>query len=624
MVHPKRTQTRHAIAAIVAVAAVSVGYGAYGQDLHVIHNLPLAKANVVAGEVLPAKTGATESFDAHYYHLDLDIDFDSERIAGTTRVVGAFSVAESILSLDLDSVLEVVAVRETGSTGLAFDHSDNVLSIDLGRVASPGEQVDVEVDYGGQPQASGFGAFAFGSVDDMPVAWTLSEPYGARAWWPGKDHPSDKADSARITVKVPSQLRVGSNGVLVSSEESDGRTTYDWVVSYPIAPYLISLAAAPYTVFEQTYVRPDSLVETLGPLSLPVVHYKYPGRDGTVLPPGWAEVLDALAVFEWWFGPYPFPEEKYGHAEFGWRGGVEHQTLSSMGGTSVALVTHELAHQWFGDAVTTRTWPHLWLNEGFASYAEIIYWEAMSDRFPGAAESSLRSDQQRARAAVGTLVVEDTLDVGNLFAGSRVYGKGSVVLHMLRHVIGDDAFRTTLKAYLEDPALAYGTAVTADFQRVAEEVSGRDLDVFFRQWVTEGTGYPRYDVSYAYGTSADAGYDLHIRVRQTQTAIESTVQVFQMPITVEVTTNSGEQRFVFDNTERDQVFTVRTDEPPTAVRFDPDGIILSNDPLVLDEGPIPAPTENSFELAPNPSRGFVHLSGVVASSGRATVDVADA
>ncbi len=606
------------------VFVVSVRYGAYAQDVLVDHSPPLAKGGALASDARPGKTGATPAFDAGYYHLAIDIDFDAEHIKGTTRVVGSFSIAEAILRLDLDSVLEVVAVRETRGQDLAFDHADNVLSVNLGRVALPGEAVDVEIDYSGQPQSSGFGAFAFWTVDDNPVAWTLSEPYGARAWWPGKDHPSDKADSARITVTVPAGLSVGSNGILVSSTEADGRVTYDWVVSYPIAPYLLSLAAAPYAVFEQLYVRPDSLTETLGPLSLPVVHYKYPGRDGTDLPAGWAEVLDALAVFEWWFGPYPFPDEKYGHAEFGWGGGMEHQTLSSMGGTSVALVTHELAHQWFGDAVTTRTWPHLWLNEGFASYAEILYWESMAERYPGAAESSVRSDKRRARAAVGTLVVEDTLDVGNLFAGSRVYGKGSVVLHMLRHVIGDEAFRRTLQAYLKDPALAYGTAVTADFQRIAEDISGQDLDTFFRQWVTQGTGYPRYGVSYSYGPSPGGGYEVLLDIRQVQTAIESSVHVFEMPVTVEVVTASGERRFIFDNTEREQVFTIQTDEPPTEIRFDPDGIILSNEPLVLDEGPIPAPTENSFELRPNPTSGLVHLSGVVASSGPAAVEVSDA
>src|SRR5690606_33013280 len=178
--------------------------------------------------------------------------------------------------------------------------------------------VAVEVDYEGQPQASGFGAFVFTSRDEQPVAWTLSEPYGARAWWPGKDHPSDKADSARVTVTVPEGLRVGSNGRLVAVTEHAGTVTYDWVVRYPIAPYLLSLAVGPYAAFEQTYVRPDSLAATLGPRSLPVLHYRYTSDGTATLPDGWAEVLDALAVFEWWFGPYPFAEEKYGHAEVGW------------------------------------------------------------------------------------------------------------------------------------------------------------------------------------------------------------------------------------------------------------------------------------------------------------------
>ncbi len=551
-------------------------------------------------------SGASHSFDARYYHIRIDIDFPQESIGGTTRVEGAFTSAASELQLDLLSNMLVSDVRDGAGRSLSFDHADDVLTIELGDTLTAASPFAVEIDYSGQPQDSGFGAFRFALRDGTPVAWTLSEPYGSRAWWPGKDHPSDKPDSARVTVTVPEGLRVGSNGILASETENGGRITYDWVVDYPIAPYLLSLAAGPYAVFEQTYVRPDSLADELGPLMLPVIHYKYVATDTTELPAGWAEVLDAMAVFEWWFGAYPFPDEKYGHAEFGWGGGMEHQTMSSMGSSSVGLVTHELAHQWFGDAVTTRTWPHLWLNEGFASYAEILYWEAMADRYPGAAESAVRVDQIGARSAQGTLVVEDTLDVRNLFAGSRVYAKGSMVLHMLRNVIGDENFRIALKAYIADPSLAYGTAVTDDFRRVAETVSGRSLETFFRQWVTEGTGYPIYTVTASQRPAPDGGFDVEVTVRQTQTSAESNVNVFVMPITLAIDTRAGEQRFVVENTEREQTFRFHTDSRPNTVRFDPDGVLLSNEDVAVNFGG-PIPTEFAISVSPNPTDGQLRI-----------------
>lgn len=571
------------------------------------------------------RTEASAAFDATYYHLQIDLDFAQERVTGTTRAEGVLTDALNELRLDLLSNMSVAAVRDEQGDPLAFSRDGDVLVIDLGGTRPAGSAVAVEVDYSGRPQSSGFGAFEFSTRDGQPAAWTLSEPYGARAWWPGKDHPSDKPDSARVSVTVPEALLVGSNGRLESATTVGGRTTYTWGVAYPIAPYLLSLAAGPYVAFDQTYDRPDSLAATLGPLALPVLHYKYTQGGTATLPSGWAEVLDALAVFEWWFGPYPFAEEKYGHAEFGWGGGMEHQTMSSMGGSSVGLVTHELAHQWFGDAVTTRTWPHLWLNEGFASYAEILYWEAMANRYPGQAQATLQSDQSSARSAQGTLVVQDTSDVGNLFAGSRVYAKGSAVLHMLRHVLGDEDFRATLQAYLADPALAYGTAETADLQRVAETVSGRSLDAFFRQWVTEGTGYPIYQASFRTDPATGGGYDVTLTVRQTQTAPLSNVEVFEMPIVVEFATADGARRFTVENTAREEDFTLHLDARPTAARLDPDGVLLRNaGVVVLDAEGAPAPADLDFVLGPNPTAGPARLQGTLPDGGPLQVRVVDA
>ena len=445
-------------------------------------------------------------------------------------------------------------------------------------------------------------------------------------WWPSKDHPSDKADSVRVSVTVPEPMRVGSNGLLQrETANGDGTTTYEWFSRYPISTYLVAFAAGVYDVYEQTYTRPDSLAAVMGPLRMPVVHYAYPNSnvfEGSPPQSGWRLVTDMLPVFEHWFGPYPFAAEKYGHMEFTWGGGMEHQTMSSMGGNSAGLVAHELAHQWYGDLVTLRYWPHLWLNEGFATYGELLYYESRPGDYAGTRRAVFDLYYRRARNAPGTLLVQgaDTLSVNTLFAGERVYAKGGIVLHMLRGVVGDDAFRRTLRAYAG--AHAYGTATTADLQRVAEAEAGVDLAAFFRQWVTEGTGHPSYDVRWGYAAEQD-GFRVTVTLEQTQEAPESNVAVFEMPVTFAVETAGGEERFTVHNDARVQTYTFDVAARPLAVDFDPDRWILRNDPVVttghehLPELPAEATVVSAY---PNPVRDV--LRAEVALPAPATVRLA--
>ena len=541
-------------------------------------------------------------YDARYYRIELDIDFDAGVIHGRTRADVVATAETARIDLDFASTMDVTGVRAMPEgQALGFEHGSDVLSIMLPEPATAGDNVSVEIAYNGRPATTGYGAFVFDTVEGSPVAWSLSEPYGARQWWPSNDHPSDKADSVRIVVTVPDGMKVGSNGVLESVDTQAGRSTFSWVERYPISTYLVSIAAGRYRLFEQTYETPDSIDVGGSATRMPVVHYRYERPEGAVLPPGWAEVMDALPVFEWWFGPYPFASEKYGHAEFSWRGGMEHQTLSSMGGDAVALMAHELAHQWFGDSVTLDSWPHLWLNEGFASYAELLYWEAMADRYPDAFEAGLAADHQQARTATGTLVVEDTSSIDNLFASNRVYAKGSAVLHMLRRVVGDDAFRMILQRYANHPSLQYGTATTDDLRAVAESVHGADLSWFFHQWVTDGTGFPRYEADY-WIDEAEGGYEVRMQLRQTQEPPESNIDVFIMPVDVEIEHESGTLRTTIWNDRRIQDITFSVPDLPRQPRIDPHGDILRAPAITANLSP-DEPVEFSAVVYPNPTTG---------------------
>jgi aminopeptidase N len=322
------------------------------------------------------------------------------------------------------------------------------------------------------------------------MIWTLSQPYGAPAWWPCKDIPDDKADSVFLNITVSNNLVVASNGLLMGiTPQSGSRHTYHWEHHYPISTYLVSLAITDYAEFSNWYVSASGD-------SMELTYYVYPEQlaeaqeDFSVTP-------DMVAAFAVLFGEYPFINEKYGMASFPWGGAMEHQTMTSYGAGLITgthqfdwLNAHELAHMWFGDCITMKYWSHIWMNEGFASYAEAL-WAESRGGWPAYHNYLLSQDPGFFQ---GSLWVEDSLNVGALFSGT-VYDKGSWTLHMLRGVLGDAVFFDALHTYATDPDFYYGNARTEDFQAVCEAVSGTNLDWFFQEWVYRA-GRPNYIYSW--------------------------------------------------------------------------------------------------------------------------------
>ncbi len=244
------------------------------------------------------------------------------------KIIARLFVAAVVFS----TAMTVARVTTLDGAPLSYMHASNVLTIELQSPAQAGGDVEVVVEYYGDPVSAGYIAWGNLPWNGDPFLWTLSEPYGAMDWWPNKDHPADKADSVRVTILLDSDLRVGSNG----------------------------------------------------PLSLPILHYGYRGQgayEGINDESGWKRVTEVLPVFEYGYGPYPFPDEKYGHAHVTFRGAMENQTMTSMGNIGLGLVSHELAHVWYGDLVTNKTWPHLWRHEGFATQGAMLFWESDLDRF---------------------------------------------------------------------------------------------------------------------------------------------------------------------------------------------------------------------------------------------------
>ena len=437
------------------------------------------------------------------------------------------------------------------------------------------------------PAGTGFGSFEFSDHDGTAWAWSLSEPYGARDWWPCKDHPSDKADSVDVYVTSTALYKVASNGRLAHiTFNGDGTRTTHWSERYPIATYLVSVALTNYAEFTNwfRYSPTDSML---------ILNYVIPEHldDAQAQLP---EVISMLAVFSQAYGTYPFIKEKYGHAEFGWGGAMEHQTMTSTTTFSSDVIAHELAHQWFGDLITCASWQHLWLNEGFASYSEAVYREQKYG--PLGYWSSILARMDLALGALGSLYVQDTTSVRTLFDNRLVYSKGASVLHMLRHVLGDTVFFNALHAYVNDQGVRFKTATTEDFQRVCEQVSGKSLGYFFREWVY-GENYPRYNLRWS--THSESGAHV-VTVHIDQVTNTANPAYFTMPLDVRLASGSWDTTVVVFNNSASEDFLLTASQQPDTVQLDPGHWVLRD---ILPSNPELPKVFVLHQNFPNPFNG---------------------
>ncbi len=503
-----------------------------------------------------------ENIDVTYYKLDVALDYNLRTIKGDVTI-NAKSLVDNLLQVnfDLQSTMIVNSVK-LNNKDVVFTHRNDLINITFTSAFNIGEEYSIIINYEGTPGSSGLGSFEFSTHSGEPIIWTLSEPYGASDWWPCKDTPADKADSADIWITVDTSMTPVSNGTLEEIIDNGRTHTYKWHSKYPIAQYLISLAITNYELYTNEFITEND--------TMTVYHYNYPERVNELRIKDLNRTIDMLEIFTELYGPYPFLDEKYGHAEFGWGGAMEHQTCSTMGGYFPSIVAHELAHQWFGDKITCKDWHHIWLNEGFATYSEAAYVEEITS-FNGY-KNTIASEMNSARRAYGSIWVQNISSVGEIFSGNRSYAKGAVVLHMLRGVVGKSTFYEILKTYSADTNLAYGVAVTEDFQRVAEEVSGMDLEYFFSQWIY-GENYPKYTIGWNFEDAGDGTYDVKVRVKQ---STNTSPRFFSMPIQLNFKTLGNDETFTVFNDQQEQVYNLKLNGFPLSFSFDPDNWILKD------------------------------------------------
>lgn len=518
------------------------------------------------------------NIDVNFYKLDLNVSYDDKSISGVVTIL-AKSTANNLenIFLDLQNHFTINSVKINDNiispTPII---SDAKLNINLPKIYSLGEDLKIEVDYGGTPLDSdpqSFGSFIFGTHNESPIVWTLSEPYGTSDWWPAKDTPADKADSSEVWITSDEFFVSVSNGELIDEiNNGDGTKTYKWKNSYPIAHYLISLAMTNYEVYEQEFeYEPNKF--------MPVVHYNYPENLTESRKSNLDLTIPMLETFSELFGPYPFLNEKYGHAEFSWSGGMEHQTVSSMGSFGVNIVAHELAHQWFGNKITCSDWQNIWLNEGFATYSESLFLEAYygKEAYKNQIEIEMNGNPniawvKYAKQAEGSIFVENINSVNQIFDGARTYAKSAIVLHMLRKVVGNEYFFEILKSYANHPEFSYSNASTDDFHNLCKNIAGMDLDYFFNQWIY-GESYPKYSVSWNYTSLENNLYEVNVNISQES---QSNPQYFTMPIDIKVITEQLDTTFTLFNNKLSQNFEFVVNGLPTNVILDPENWVLKD------------------------------------------------
>lgn len=536
------------------------------------------------------------NYDLLYHQLSLKADPAIPTINGRLKtILKAETDSLSTLPFDLNDQIVVDSVITKNGLPLVFDHSEDVLNIHLDAPLTKGQKDTLIIGYHGKPGETGTrGSFTRFTHANIPIMWTLSQPYGAKDWWPCKQSLTDKVDSMDVGITTDPEYIGVSNGILRDSTRSgDSLITYHWEHRYPIAPYLVAMAITNYEVYEQKMRLP-------GGDSLTITNYLYPENKKENIEK-LDYTLEVMELFSDLFGPYPFKKEQYGHAQFGFGGGMEHQTMSFMGGFSEHLIAHELAHQWFGNKVTCGSWQDIWLNEGFATYLTGLSYEFLDDE--GIWWEHWK--KERINSVIdeddGSVYVRDTSTSQRIFNSRLSYHKGAYLLHMLRWRLGDEDFFHGIRNYINDDSLAYGYARTEDLKRHLEQVSTLDLSEFFSDWLYN-EGHPVYDIRWQQLENGLTAIELN------QTPSHPSVDFFEMGVPIKIYGDNQDTMVQFNHSTNNQKFSLVLNFSIDSVEFDPKRWLLAE---VAKKGRRNFKTggnlTNNFTLYPNPTISNIQI-----------------
>ncbi|MCZ2298947.1 MAG: T9SS type A sorting domain-containing protein [Chitinophagales bacterium] len=536
-----------------------------------------------------ALTNASDNYAIYYARFLWKINPAIKYIDGVATLYFKTTSTTDSIVLDLSSYLMVDSIKFRNQNINYSQKNNNTLTVQFNATLSNAQQDSVSIYYKGIPDNSGFGSFIQTTHNNVPVIWTLSEPFGSKDWFPCRNGLDNKMDSIDIFIVHPSIYKATSNGVLQYEKMDAGFTTTYFKHRYPIASYLIAIAVTNFSVLQNTV--------QLGNTTLPFILYIYP-ENVTDFQNSIQITQNALQLFHTSFGDYPFINEQYGQTQFGWGGGMEHQTNSFVTSPDENLLVHELAHQWFGDKITCSGWQNIWLNEGFATFCANYYFEKFNTtKFQSLLTSQLNDIVSQLN---GSVYVKDTTNVGSIFNARLSYNKAAYILRMLRFNVGDSIFFKALREYLNDSQLKYNFANTNQFKQHVEAVAQQDLSWFFNQWIY-GEGYPSFHVSWSQSNNYFA------KIKISQTTSHNSVSYYQtlLPLTFK---NAIQQKTVVVqcNNNNDEIWA--------DIGFAADTVLIDTEKQLISKNNSTEKINTVFDFTvddivvyPNPVKDYINI-----------------
>ncbi len=562
---------------------------------------PCAEAKLKKYEVAQKTTSNTELaarlmplYDLSHYDIHIDANVHALGFSGDVTMRAHLTADVDTFCFQLSPILDLDSVFLDG-TSINFTRIGEDVIIVPSSTYLSGQLVEIRSIYSGQYVNGGFfsGGINKGKYYDTDDTTLLSFSaiYTMKNWLPAKEMIYDKIDSVDIWVTTELDKKVGSNGILIQHDTVGNSSRFHWKTRYPIDYYLISIAVGDYEIVE-SFVKPDNLIGD----SIFIQNFIFADSafQSNLLPN--LELNDEMMkYYSEHFGLYPFDQEKYGNCFGRLGGGMEHQTMTSIGINTIRVLSHELFHQWFGNYVTCKTWQDVAFNEGFASYGEVLTQEHLFGHQAAVDYMEQVHDDVRARPA-GSVFCPDTTDVNRVFNARLTYDKGSAVIGTLRYLIGDSLFFGGMKKFLQDHA--YATASWDDLHVELEAYTGLNLDDFFDQWIY-GEGYPVVSPRYKKLTSATM-----VQLSQTNSQPASSA-FFKGPLDVLLVNTSGDSLLSrIDWQYQNQIFTIPLGGDIAAIEIDPYSRVLDLALSAVEDSTLSitqVANQDIIQIYPNPT-----------------------
>ena len=546
------------------------------------------QARTINSSVSPYLSLSQHNYDVKFYFIDLLISNTSAYLQGETSIkVESVTGKIDTLVFELHSSLNIDSVFVNSQLLTTLPLVNNLIKIVLPETLKHEPFLTARIMYHGEVSSGGFFSGVRTGKDfryNKSVTFTISEPFQSMNWFPCKQDLTDKADSAWIYITVNNNLKAGSNGLLTAlTPVGSDKTRYEWKTNYPVAYYLLSFSVSDYLDYTFYVDIPGT------GHSMPVQNYLY--NDTSILTNEKKNIditKDLLLLYSEHLGIYPFFREKYGHCLAPLGGGMEHQTMTTLTNFNFALVAHELAHQWFGNYVTCKTWQDIWINEGFASYLEYFAIEKLgtSEQAEIWIESAQNSSKNNSEGSV-FIDTSELFNVDRIFNLDLSYKKGALILHMLRYELDNDSlFFFILKNFLKENK--FGAASGAEFLDFVNFSTNENYNWFFDQWYF-GKGYPFFVTSWSQTEDS-------LILKSIQETSSSQTPFFRLHMDYKIKYMDGsEEIFRVNYLKNEERFAFPTTKLIESIVIDPENKILKTAVVMKDFN-----MNQSFEVTPNP------------------------